>query len=107
MIGLTKKQQEILAFIQDFIQRYHYSPSYREIMHHFGFASLGTVSKHLNALKRKGVLAGEKQSSRSIHPTFTDDRQKNTFEVELPFMGHLTAGLPIETFPQAQTLAVP
>lgn len=107
MIGLTKKQQEILSFIQDFIHRYQYSPSYREIMQHFGFASLGTVSKHVDALKRKGVITGERQSSRSIHPVQMENCQKNSFEIELPFLGHLSAGLPIETFSQTQNLAVP
>ena len=107
MTGLTKKQQEILSFIQDFIHQYQYSPSYREIMRHFGFSSLGSVSKHLHALKRKGVLTGEKQVSRSIFPTQSTFSTRNTVEIELPFIGHLSAGLPLETFPQAQTLAVP
>lgn len=107
MIGLTKKQQEILSFIQDFINRYKYSPSYREIMHHFGFSSLGSVTKHVDALKRKGFIVGEKQASRSIFPTQQALPERIPIEIELPFIGHLSAGLPIETFPQAQTLAVP
>jgi repressor LexA len=107
MIGLTKKQQEILSFIQDYIHRYQYSPSYREIMHHFGFSSLGSVSKHLQALKRKGVINGEKQSSRSIFPTQPTFSTRNNIEIELPFIGHLSAGSPIEIFPYTQTLAVP
>lgn len=107
MIGLTKRQQEILSFIQDYIHRNQYSPSYREIMHHFGFSSLGSVSKHLHALKRKGVLTGEKQTSRSIFPTQSMFSTRNSVEIELPFIGHLSAGLPLETFPQSQTLAVP
>ncbi|HEY4831488.1 MAG TPA: transcriptional repressor LexA [Waddliaceae bacterium] len=107
MIGLTKKQQEILSFIQDYIRCHQYSPSYREIMHYFGFSSLGSVSKHLQALKRKGALSGEKQSSRSIFPTQSTFSTRNSIEIELPFIGHLSAGLPLETFPQSQTLAVP
>ena len=68
MKGLTSKQREILHFIQRFIEQHQYSPSYREIMQHFDFTSPGSVYKHIHTLKRKGVLAAEKKSHRSLLP---------------------------------------
>lgn len=107
MKGLTKRQQEVLAFIQYFINTNNYSPSYREIMNHFGFSSLGTVSKHIDALIRKGALSAEKQCSRSLMPTHPTTQTPSQPEVELPFIGHVSTDAHVETFPQVQTLAVP
>jgi repressor LexA len=107
MKGLTKRQQEILGFIQEFIRTHRYSPSYREIMRQFGFTSLGSVYKHLQVLKRKGLVTAEKKCSRSIKPLEEEAPPLTRIELELPFIGHISAGFPIETFPKSQTLAIP
>jgi len=107
MTGLTKRQSEIMTFIQDFIKKHQYSPSYREIMEHFGFSSLGSVHKHVNVLKRKGVLTAETKASRSLAPVQENETGERQAEVELPFIGHVARGVAIETFPHTQTLAVP
>lgn len=107
MKGLTKRQLEVLSFIEDYIDTNNFSPSYREIMKNFGFSSIGSVSKHLNTLKRKGALTYEKQCSRSIAPTVKTNNSKKKFEIELPYIGYISANNTIETFPQTQTLAIP
>ncbi|CCB86663.1 transcriptional repressor LexA [Parachlamydia acanthamoebae] len=107
MKGLTKRQQEILDYIQEFIHSHQFSPSYREIMQNFGYSSLGSVSKHLQVLKRKGLLTSEKKCSRSIKPLETKPSHLNQHELELPFIGHILAGFPVEIFPKTQSLAVP
>lgn len=107
MKGLTRKQQEILNFIQVFIKQNHYSPSYREIMEHFAFNSLGTVYKYINTLKRKGVLIGDKQSHRSATPVVPPLTPKETHEFKLPLIGNLSAGYPLELFMQPQLIVVP
>lgn len=108
MKGLTKRQSEMIHFIHEFISSNRYSPSYREIGSHFGFSSLGSVYKHINALKRKGLLQAQKQLRRSMTLTETDSKQKETIvEVEVPFIGHISAGNPIQTFSQSQTITVP
>jgi len=107
MKGLTKRQQEVLSFIEEYIDAHNFSPSYREIMKNFGFSSIASVSKHINTLKRKGVLTNEKQCSRSITPTENSSSSKKSFEIELPYIGYISAENPIEMFPQTQTLAVP
>ena len=107
MKGLTKRQREVLDYVQDYIETHKFSPSYREIMKHFGFSSIASVSKHLSVLQRKGVISAEKNSKRSIIPTDNAENTSEPFHVDLPFIGHIMAGSPIETFPRTQTLAVP
>lgn len=107
MKGLTQKQREILDFIQRFIRENGYSPSYREIMHHFSLASLGSVYKHIHTLKRKGVLNSDKQSSRSLHVLDSPLTTKPSAEVELAFIGNLSAGYPVELFREPQLLTIP
>lgn len=104
--GLTKRQKEILTYITDFIQRHQYSPSYREISKHFGYNSLGTVYRHLNVLKRKGMLQGEKNCSRSIVLTEVPPHESSK-EIELPLIGQISAGKPIEMFAQSFMTVVP
>lgn len=107
MKGLTKKQNDVLGFIQEFISCNRHSPSYREIMHRFSYSSLGTVFKHVSALKRKGFLTGEKQRSRSLMLTAEELTRPQKKGVELPFIGYIRAGSPIETFSKAQSIFIP
>lgn len=107
MKGLTKRQRQIVDFVQEFIQRHHYSPSYREIQQHFGFSSVGSVFKHIQALKRKGIFSNEKDCSRSLSLNKSPSSPPGEGELELPFMGTVTLGGPIETFPQTGNIAIP
>lgn len=109
MKGLTPRQVEILRFIATFQEHHHYAPSYREIMHHFSFSSLGTVHKHVRALQSKGALTKEKQQRRSLQPTeqHAPAPSAPTQELLLPFVGHLSVGYPLELFEKPQHLAVP
>lgn len=108
MKGLTQRQQEIFSFIQTFIQAHSYSPSYREIMTHFGFASIASVHKHINVLKRKGLISAEEKCSRSISLMHQESpTQTIQAGIELPFIGNIAAGDAIEMFPRSQSLTVP
>lgn len=62
----TKKQMELLGFIEDFIAQHGYSPSYREIMAGTGHTSVATVSLHVNSLIQRGHLAKRGRSARSL-----------------------------------------
>lgn len=62
----TKKQKELLTFIEDFIVQYGYSPSYREIMAGTGHTSVATVSLHVNNLIKRGHLRKRDRSARSL-----------------------------------------
>lgn len=108
MKGLTKRQREIVDFISDFIHSHRYSPSYREIMSHFGFSCVGSVSRHIFALKRKGILSNEKSCSRSLllsnSPPVVSSARKN---IELPLIGTVQAGSPIDLFSDSELISVP
>lgn len=62
----TKRQKELLTFIEDFIAAHGYSPSYREIMNGTGHTSVATVSLHVNNLVKRGHLVKREHSARSL-----------------------------------------
>jgi repressor LexA len=66
--GLSKRQRELLDFIERYVTTHQFSPSYQDIMTHFSYSSPGTVYKHLRTLKRKGVLVSEPGKARSCLP---------------------------------------
>ncbi len=77
----TKKQKQILTFIEHFIAEHGYSPSYREIMSGLNYTSVATVSLHVNSLIKRGHLQKKDHSARSlevvektIDKTVTSDR---------------------------------
>lgn len=107
MKGLTKRQREIVDYIQEFIANNRYSPSYREISQRFGFASLGSVYKHVNALKRKGAITNHSKTSRSITPSNDVLSLSSSSSIEIPFIGHIAAGRPIHTLSQTQLVSIP
>lgn len=62
----TKKQRELLTFIERFIGEHGYSPSYREIMSGLNYTSVATVALHVNNLIRRGHLRKRDHSARSL-----------------------------------------
>jgi repressor LexA len=62
----SKKQRELLIFIDGFIKGNNYGPSYREIMRALGYRSVSTVATHVDGLIARGYLRKEDNSARSI-----------------------------------------
>ena len=62
----TKKQQELLNFIEAFVAQNGYGPSYREIMKGCSYSSVATVSVHVNNLISRGHLTKRDRSARSL-----------------------------------------
>jgi repressor LexA len=62
----SKKQQELLSFVDGFIKGNGYGPSYREIMRALGYKSVSTVAIHIDNLIAKGYLARRDKSARSL-----------------------------------------
>lgn len=62
----TKRQRELLTFIEEFITANGYSPSYREIMHGLKYTSVATVALHVNNLIKRGHLQKRDHSARSL-----------------------------------------
>ncbi len=104
MLPLTKRQREILDYLQDFIQQHGYAPSLEEIGRRFGLSSLATVHKHLTNLQEKGFIKRAWNRSRSVElvPTNASGRS-----VDLPLLGYVAAGVPIEAITTSETISVP
>ena len=62
----TKKQRELLTYINSFIKEHGYGPSYREIMAGCNYTSVATVALHVNNLIRRGHLRKKDRSARSL-----------------------------------------
>lgn len=62
----TKKQKELLSFIEAFIKEHGYSPSYREIMNGLRYTSVATVALHVNSLIKRGHLVKRDNEARSL-----------------------------------------
>lgn len=91
--GLTKRQQLILQFVQDYVQKVGYPPSIREIGAHAGIGSLRGVTVHLDALARKGFIT-RSNTPRSIKIVLPQGDISNK-AVLLPLLGNIAAGIPI------------
>lgn len=101
---LTKRQKEILDYIEGFIDEQGYAPSFEEIAEAFGYSSLATVHEHLSNLERKGYIRKSYNESRSIELVPTE---VGALAIELPLLGAVAAGLPIEAITHQETLSVP
>ncbi|CAN5370743.1 hypothetical protein BH10PAT4_BH10PAT4_4940 [soil metagenome] len=71
----TKRQRELLNFVDGFIQGHGYGPSYREIMRALGYKSVSTVAIHIDGLISKGYVRKRDNSARSLEviTTHLDD----------------------------------
>jgi repressor LexA len=101
---LTRRQKEILDFLARHIERKGYAPTIEEIGEHFGLSSLATVHKHLTNLQEKGLIKRAWNRSRALElvPTTVTVRA-----VELPLLGRVAAGTPIEAIASSETIFVP
>ncbi|HRF59338.1 MAG TPA: transcriptional repressor LexA [Fimbriimonadaceae bacterium] len=100
--GLTKRQESILQFLLDYIQKEGFPPSIREIGKQFHIGSLRGVTVHLDALERKGFIAraNTPRSIRITHPAYQPSRRV----VMLPLLGQIAAGVPILAQEQVEDL---
>jgi repressor LexA len=92
--GLTKRQEMILQYILDYVQKEGYPPSIREIGRDFKIGSLRGVTVHLDALERKGYISRSNtpRSIKVVHPSY----QATSNVIMLPILGNIAAGVPIE-----------
>jgi len=101
---LTKRQREILTFLTGYTEANGYAPSFEEIASQFNYNSLATVHEHLSNLERKGYIKRNYNESRAIEilPSEAFPRA-----VELPLMGAVAAGAPIESIAVDEHVSVP
>ena len=101
---LTKRQREILTYLTAHTEHHGYAPSFEEIAEHFHFSSLATVHEHLSNLERKGYIRRTYNESRAIEILPSDAVGR---AIELPLLGAVAAGSPIEAIDHNETITVP
>jgi repressor LexA len=106
-MALTKRQKQVLDFIADFVDENGYCPSYDEIAKGLDLASLATVHKHISVLEGKSYLKRGFNQSRSLElsPKYLQEQRRTKAEPhEIPLLGRIAAGSPVEAVEQRETL---
>src|SRR5258705_7980869 len=101
---VTRRQREILDYIGKHIEEKGYAPSFEEIARQFGFQSLATVHEHLTNLERKGYIRRTHNESRAIEIV---PPKGQTGATELPLLGLVAAGAPLEAISGGEAIAGP
>ena len=102
---LTKRQKELLDYLRDYTARFGYAPTLAEIGRQFGLSSLATVHKHLKNLAAKKLIRRQRNRSRAVE--IINPSRKRAGVVDLPLLGSVAAGVPIEALEVADSLTVP
>lgn len=106
---MTPKQKKVLDFILGFVERQGFQPSQLEIAQGCGFESLGTVQHYLRVLEREGHLSRNNNAKRGLQLA----ERKIAVPVatapafELPLVGIVAAGRPVEAFQLSDAIEVP
>jgi repressor LexA len=100
---MTRRQREIVDFIQAYLRRRGYAPSIVEIGRHLGVTSPATVHKHLQGLERRGLIRRRAHQGRSVEIL---DRT-NGGAAAVALLGRVAAGRPIEALESAETVVLP
>jgi len=100
------QQQKILEFIRDYRARRGRAPSFREIREHLGVSAVSTVHYHVNKLIERGLLVNRDgpHGKRSLEVVAPDPDAEAG---EIPLLGRIAAGIPIEAVETPETVAVP
>ncbi len=98
---ITKKQKQVLDYITSYRKKRGYSPALEEIRKHFKLASVSTAHFHIKKLEGLGLLEKQYNKPRSI------DIYENDKMVNIPLLGLIAAGQPIEAIQNKETIAVP
>ena len=98
---LTKRQKQVFDFITSYRKKRGYSPSLTEIQKYFKLASVSTAHFHVKKLQELGLLEKQFNKPRSIAP------YENESLVNIPLLGLIAAGQPIEAIQNKETIAVP
>ena len=106
-MALTKRQKQVLDFIANFVDEQGYCPSYEEIARGLELASLATVHKHISVLEAKSYLKRGFNQSRSLElaPKYLQEQRRTRPPVlEIPLLGRIAAGTPVEAVEQREVL---
>ncbi|MFA4937593.1 MAG: transcriptional repressor LexA [Patescibacteria group bacterium] len=104
-IPITKRQKEVLDFIKKFIDEKDYSPTLEEIKKRLKLSAVSTVHQHINTLINKGYIKKFDNLARAIE--INSDLKENHNFIEIPLLGIIAAGEPIEAIEIPETISIP
>jgi repressor LexA len=106
-MNLTPRQLEIVKFIRTYIADHEYAPTMQEIADHLG-VSKPTVFEHIEALEGRGAIKRYPSRSRALElaPQFASERRVRFRGVQLPLVGRIAAGQPIEAVEETEVLDI-
>ena len=96
MEKLTKKQEDVLNYIKEYMVSHGYPPTIREIGGALGISSPATIHVHLQNLQKKGIIKKNGSKNRAIELLVQNEYIKNDDVTKVPLLGKITAGSPIE-----------
>ena len=100
---LTKRQKQVLNYVEKFIGKHDYSPSFEEIAKHFRLRSVATVHQHIEALREKGYLNKEDNHPRTLQPSVNN---KGGGLITIPLLGTIAAGRPVEAIQDKEMIVM-
>src|SRR3989344_9291904 len=98
---LTKRQKQVLDFIESYTTKKGYPPSFEEIKKQLKLASVSTIHFHISKLKKGGYLRNIENKARAISVVSKDPM------IKIPLLGTIAAGEPIEAIRENEFIAVP
>lgn len=104
MATLTKRQKQLVDFLEHYIDEHGYAPTLAEVGQYFGLSSLATVHKHLKNLEGKGLIRRTHNRSRALEIA---GKVGGAGAREIALLGQVAAGLPIEAIEGQDTITVP
>lgn len=108
-VYLYQRQREVYDFIKQYIQKVGSSPTLKQIAEAMDLSSLATVSEHLDALEKKGMIERLFGEARGIRVLEESDSFKTPIDVvEVPVIGYIAAGQPIQVIEDhTKTITIP
>jgi repressor LexA len=104
MATLTKRQKQLVDYLEHYIGEHGYAPTLAEVGQYFGLSSLATVHKHLKNLEGKGFIRRTHNHSRALEIA---GKSGGAGVREISLLGQVAAGLPIEAIDGTDTITVP
>lgn len=95
---LYPKERQLLEFISQFIARFGYAPTLKEIGEAMGMSSPATVHEHIDRLRQKGFIKKLDGTARGLEVIRENYHGAATASVELPVLGFIAAGTPLEPY---------
>ena len=97
MVELTRRQDDILKYIKEYMVEHGYPPTIREIGKALDLSSPATIHTHLKNLEKKGIIRKGDSKNRALELLVENEyANKNDLVVDVPLLGKITAGSPIE-----------